>query len=255
MSEASTKAVAGFAVWAATYDQTIADEVQRYMGMPYAQVLRRVWEGLEVAPDACVLDVGTGTGALALAVAQQLTEGRVVAIDPTLEMLRRGQEHARCVGLADRLEFHCVPAERMPFPDASFDAVVSSIALHHSHVRDSLCEIARVLKPGGYLSIADPARNIRWDTPLALLMKPLLGLFYLVKKRSLTIMRAELDSMKQLFVKDEWEAMLREVGLEPLEVVEVPHPTSDWYSSMLFIRATKPVRTSTAWCEPECAGR
>lgn len=239
MGETTGKAVAGFAAWAATYDQTIANEVQKYMGMSYAEVLRRVIEAAEVEPGASVLDVGTGTGALALALARQLPTGHVTGVDPTAEMLQRAQRGARQAGLAESIEFHCAPAEALPFPDASFDAVVSSIALHHTQVRKSLREMVRVLKPGGRLSIADPARNPRWASVPGLVMKLCLGALYLLRKRSLTIVRAELDSMKQLFTKGEWEDMLREAGLHSVEVQEVPHPTSQWYSSMLFIRAGK----------------
>jgi len=239
MSETPSRAVAGFAAWAATYDQTVAEEVEKYSGMPYAEVLQRVCDAAGLAPGAQVLDVGTGTGTLALAVARQLAEGRVVGIDLTPPMLERATQNARRAGLADRIEFRCAPAEALPFPDASFDVVVSSIALHHTRVRESLREIARVLRPGGCLAAADMARNAKWETSLGFLVLPALALFYLATKRSLAMMRAEMAAYRQLFLRQEWEAMLQEVGLSGIEVQEYPHPTSEWYSSMLVIRASK----------------
>ncbi len=239
MSATASKAVAGFTEWAATYDQTVAREVEKYGGMPYAELLRRVIEAANVAPAEQVLDIGTGTGALALAIARQLDEGRLVGIDPTVEMLRRAQENAERLGLAGRVEFRRAAAEALPFPDASFDVVVSSLTLHHTQVLPSLCEIARVLKPGGRLAIADMARNVKLETTLGVLLRPLLALFYLIGKRSLAMMRAEVAAYGQMYGKEEWEAMLHKAGFQSAEIQENPHPTSQWYSSILIIRACR----------------
>lgn len=239
MNETTTPAVAGFTAWAATYDQTVAKEVEQYSGMPYAEMLQRVVEAANVAANAQVLDIGTGTGALALAVAQQLTEGHLVGIDPTGEMLRRAHENAQTAHLADRVEFRHASAEALPFPDASFDVVVSSLALHHTTVRQSLPEIARVLKPGGRLALADMAPNAKWKSGLGLLIPPLTILYYLFAKRSIAMMRAEMAALKQIFVKEEWETMLRQVGFASIEVQEFRHPTYQWYPGMVIIRANK----------------
>jgi ubiquinone/menaquinone biosynthesis C-methylase UbiE len=235
-----SKAVTGFSAWAATYDRTVAKEVEQYSGMPYTEMLRRVVEAANVAPNAQVLDVGTGTGTLALAIAERLTEGRVVGIDPTEAMLNRAREHARQAGLAGRIEFRAASVEALPFADASFDAIVSSIALHHTTVRKAVPEMVRVLKPGGRLAVADMSRNVRWESGLGLLILPLMAVYYLVTKRSIAMMRAEMAAYHQFFLKEEWEAMLRDAGLDPVEVQEFRHPTSQWYPSMLIIRADKP---------------
>lgn len=239
MSDASTRTVAGFTAWAATYDKTIAEEVEKYSGMSYTEVLRRVCEAARVAPGDRVLDIGTGTGALALALAQHLPEGLVTGIDPTAEMLRQAEKNAKSVGLAERVEFRCCQAEALPFSDASFDVVVSSIAMHHTTVPKSLQEIVRVLKPGGRLAIADMASNSKWESTFGGLVVPLLALYYLITKRSWTMMRAELAAYKQLYEKDEWEAMLQQAGLVSIAVQAFPHPTSEWFSGILIIQASK----------------
>ena len=239
MEQPVTEATAGFAAWAATYDETVAKEVEQYSGMPYAEMLRRVVEASQLAPGDRVLDVGAGTGTLTLLIAHELKDGHVVGIDPTPEMLNRARERARAAGMADRIEFRQAAAESLPFADASFDAVVSSIAMHHTTVRQSLREIARVLKPGGRLAIADMSRIAKFQGCLGLLLPPVTCLYYLLVKHSVPMMRAEMAALRQVYLKPEWEAMLRELGFGSIEVQEFHHPTSQWYPSMLVIRALR----------------
>jgi len=90
-----------------------------------------------------VLDVGCGEGQIAR-VAGYLGAARVVGIDPTWAQLsvarQRGGEPAYCRGIADSL----------PFPAASFDAVVACLVFEHIEaVDEALAEVGRVLKPGG----------------------------------------------------------------------------------------------------------
>lgn len=91
-----------------------------------------------------VLDLGGGTGALAVRLADALPAD-VTVLDPTPEMLAY-------VPASPRVHTVLGVAERMPFPDDAFDAVVISDAFHHFRDQDgAVREIARVLRPGGVL--------------------------------------------------------------------------------------------------------
>jgi arsenite methyltransferase len=118
------------------------------------------WRGSET-----VLDVGCGRGLLTTRVAKRLTTGKVIGID-----IWRGEDesgnsaeatwaNARAEGVADRIEIRDADARRLPFPDRSFDAVVSSWVLHNIEDADgraaALREITRVLRPGGSVGILD----------------------------------------------------------------------------------------------------
>ena len=103
--------------------------------------------------EARVLDVGCGAGHVSFAVAPQVHE--VVACDLSPEMLAVVAAAAHERGLANVATREGV-AERLPFPEASFDFVLSRYSAHHWGDFDAgLREIARVLKPGGVAAIVD----------------------------------------------------------------------------------------------------
>jgi ubiquinone/menaquinone biosynthesis C-methylase UbiE len=108
-------------------------------------------------PGDAVLDVGCGTGTLAMEVARRVgTTGRVVGVDPGAQQIARARSKAARRNLP--IEFQIGVIEQLPFPDQTFDVVLSTLMMHHLPAplkRQGLAEIARVLKPGGRLVIAD----------------------------------------------------------------------------------------------------
>ena len=104
-----------------------------------------------------VLDVGCGTGTLALEVARRVGRaGLVVGIDPSAEQITRARSKAARHNVP--VEFQIGVIEQLPFPDQTFDVVLSTLMMHHLPAplkRRGLAEIARVLKPRGRLIIAD----------------------------------------------------------------------------------------------------
>jgi SAM-dependent methyltransferase len=118
------------------------------------------WTGAEN-----VLDVGTGRGLLAIGAAKRLTTGRVVgldiwnAADLTGNTADNFLANAELEGVAERVEVRSADVRRMPFPDASFEIVLSNVCLHNiadAKGRAEACrEIGRVLRPGGVALISD----------------------------------------------------------------------------------------------------
>jgi demethylmenaquinone methyltransferase/2-methoxy-6-polyprenyl-1,4-benzoquinol methylase/phosphoethanolamine N-methyltransferase len=111
-------------------------------------------------PGERVLDVGCGTGDLALLAASQLgPHGVVRGIDASSEMIEVARAKARRARYPENaVQFQVEPVEQMSFPDASFDVFLSSLMLHHlpgDLKRLALAEIRRVLRPGGRIVIVD----------------------------------------------------------------------------------------------------
>ena len=110
---------------------------------------------MDVAADARVLDVATGTAAVAIELARH-SGCRVVGLDQSGEMLAEGRRRVEAAGLGDRIELVQGEAERLPFDDASFDGLTFTYLLRY--VIDplaTLAELARVVRPGGPVAMLE----------------------------------------------------------------------------------------------------
>lgn len=127
---------------------------------------QRLIDQLGPAPGQRILDLGCGTGTLALLVKERQPEAAVAGLDADPEMLWRAGEKAAAAGV--EVELSEGRSDAMPYGDGSFDAVVSTLFFHHLSrpVRDAtVAEILRVLVPGGELHVAD------WGRPADPLMR------------------------------------------------------------------------------------
>lgn len=110
-------------------------------------------EALGAAGGGRILDVACGPGAVAAALAVRARE--IVGLDATPAMLEQARRRCEAAGLSN-VRFEQGRAEALPFETASFDAVVTRIALHHCvDPVPVLAEMFRVLRPGGRAAIAD----------------------------------------------------------------------------------------------------
>jgi SAM-dependent methyltransferase len=107
-------------------------------------------------PGEHVLDLGSGAGTDSLVAAQMVgSEGRVVGIDMTSEMVAKARASAGEMGAAN-VEFLEGEAEQLPFEGTSFDAVISNGVIDLIPDKDAVfAELHRVLRPGGRLQLAD----------------------------------------------------------------------------------------------------
>jgi len=141
--------------------------------------------------------------------------GRVIGVDPGTEQIACARKKATRRNVP--IEFQIGVIEQLPFPDQTFDVVLSTLMMHHVPAplkRQGLAEIARVLKPGGHLVIADFTRK-QERTGLA------------------TRFHAGGSSMQKL------AAIVSDAGFEHLETEEMRPPRFSAFPGAGIVRAYK----------------
>ena len=119
---------------------------------------REVVQRANIQPYGYLLDLGAGTGDLATEAYRQQPYCYPIAADFTLEMMRVGMIRQG----ESRLNWSAADALKLPFPDQTFDAVISGFVLRNvSYIRQTLCEQYRVLKPGGRIVCLDTTQPNR----------------------------------------------------------------------------------------------
>lgn len=138
--------------WAQYYDFAV-----NITSLGHAGLLRKMTvDNASIQSGDNVLDVGCGTGEVALLAKTRAGDGKVYGIDPAPEMIAEARSKAARKKL--EVDFRVGVIESLPFPDSSMDVVTSSLMMHHlteDLKARGLAEIYRVLKPGGRLLIAD----------------------------------------------------------------------------------------------------
>ena len=117
---------------------------------------RDLVDGAGIAAGLQVLEIGCGTGNLALQIAERFPDAHVCGLDPDPRALTIARAKARRRGVA--VQWDEGSATDLPYPDASMDRVVSSLMFHHLEgiERDrALEEVRRVLRPDGQLHLVD----------------------------------------------------------------------------------------------------
>jgi SAM-dependent methyltransferase len=138
---------------AASYDIAAA-EFDRLSELFCGPLAMRLLDLARLQATDATLDVGTGTGLVALRAAARARNGSVIGIDHSSGMLEQADEKALRSGLKDVVSFRLMDAERLEFPDNSFDVVLSLYALFHfPEPLSAIKEMHRVLRPGGRLVI------------------------------------------------------------------------------------------------------
>ncbi|RKU35524.1 SAM-dependent methyltransferase [Candidatus Poribacteria bacterium] len=143
------------------------EEAEAYDAMDHSAVNAAFVESVVElgASEGHFLDLGTGPAQIPIFLAQSCPKIRITGIDLSVNMLALGERHVAEAGLADRIALECVDAKNLPYPDQSFDGVISNSIIHH--LPDPMAafqEISRVIRPDGLILIRDLMRP---DTPEA----------------------------------------------------------------------------------------
>jgi ubiquinone/menaquinone biosynthesis C-methylase UbiE len=106
-----------------------------------------------------ILDLGTGTAQIPIELCKRQLQVHVVAIDLAEHMLSVGRHNVAKAGFEERIQLQRCDAKKMPFADGAFDGVMSNSIVHHIPEPAAVfAEMARVVKPGGFLFVRDLLR-------------------------------------------------------------------------------------------------
>lgn len=188
----------------------------------------RIVELAAPARDDCVVDLGAGTGLLALALAPQVAE--VVAVDISERMLERLDERAATDGIRNLRTLEA-DLRRLPLPDESASLVVSNYAFHHlddAGKELALSEARRILRPGGRLIVCDMMfslslesrdRRLVLEKVMAMLKRGPAGVLRILKNAG----RVVAGRWEQPARPETWEKMLEARGFEDVRVELLEH--------------------------------
>ena len=193
---------------------------------------------VNMVPDAGAeraLDLGCGTGNLVSLLLERYPDMQIVGLDPSAGMREVGAERFRDL---PNVEIAEGDALAVPFPDGSFDLVLSSLALHHvpPERKPALAkEIARVLRYGGLFIHADPFCGVPGsaDDPRKardVIEKMTAKALYSLEHGAWNMMLGELKAIplvlqgegEYLVTVEEWQAVLRDAGFGGFEVRDIP---------------------------------
>ena len=138
--------------WIQSYDE----RMRTTQHLHYEETLSRVIEIAAVRQGDLILDIGTGTGNLAVKLLEKGCE--VIGLDPSTELLKMAEKKVIDWKGRFRIQLCKDPFLTIPFPEHTFNAVVSTFSIHHicdDEKRLSVREIKRTLKPNGQIIIGD----------------------------------------------------------------------------------------------------
>jgi ubiquinone/menaquinone biosynthesis C-methylase UbiE len=188
----------------------------------------RIVELAEPREDDVVVDLGAGTGLLALALAPRVQE--LVAVDISERMLGRLDDAAAADGI-DNVEPLVADLRRLPLEDESATLVVSNYAFHHLDDPGkelALAEARRILRPGGRLVICDMMfslsleardRRLLWEKVRALLRRGPAGVVRILRNAA----RVVAGRWEQPATPESWQEMLEARGFEQVRIELLAH--------------------------------
>lgn len=211
--------------------------VKKYLTILHAGFVETV---LNLSPsEGKFLDVGTGTGWIAIGVAKHNPNVKVTGVDLSDTMLKVAESNAQAEGVADRVRFIKGDAKDLPFTSEEFDAVFSHNMMHHLPDPPQLVlEMVRVAKPDGAIILRDLKRHSPLVTELHV---QLFGLTYnkMMKKEYR-------DSIRAALSEKEWQELFSQANI-PGGKLTKQFVTHMGIEKAALTRTTPPKTVPTPW--------
>ncbi len=201
----------------------------------YVETLEGMVGLIEKGDDACIMDLGCGTGNLIALLLDRFPHAEIAGVDPSPSMRERCEQR---FGGFSNVEIAGGDGLVIPHPDASFDYVLSSLALHHippEHKAANAAEIARVLVPGGNFIHADVFSGVPGppedpERARDIIQRVVAKALYSLEHGAYRMMIGELSALPRilrqegeyLVTVEEWMDILRGAGFTGFQVSGIP---------------------------------
>jgi ubiquinone/menaquinone biosynthesis C-methylase UbiE len=182
------------------------------------------WSDAGIAPGAPLLDLGTGTAQIPIALCQRDRQARVVAVDLAESMLDVARRNVARAGLVGRVTLARVDAKHLPYARESFAAVISNSIVHHiPEPRGVLAEGVRVARRGGLVFVRDLARPAN-DAQVAALVETYAADCNDHQRQLFD------DSLRAALSIEEMRALVIELGFDPATVAASSDRHWTWHA-------------------------
>lgn len=220
--------------WANSYDSDKVEIIRRDVGVPLEKFVDQILDHCQLNTGQSVIDVGTGTGLIAVSIAKRLSNDcNILGIDIADAMLEKAKIRIKEEGVERSVVLRKASALDIPVGDATQDLVVCVFTIRHMDIREALQEFMRVLKPVGRAVVVDLCAPQKWRSMPARILLPLFRVGLRLAGRNV---RAERRST--LLTASEWETLIGERQGQAVEVEEFPNKDEpDW----------KPGKVIVAW--------
>jgi len=215
--------IKAFTELAPRYERSVDAELKLFWGWDYAGFVDYIIDQIPINENDQVLDIATGTAVIPIKIMQKKILGStIVGLDITEAMLQRGNQKINAIDLTSSIRLACGNAMKMPFTQNSFDVVICVLATHHMDVPLMLSEMARMLKPGGRISVADVGGAAQWRKPwIQTILKLGAFVFYLLTE-NYTRAKSESNTIPNIRAAEEWRNFLEALGFSSLSIKKLP---------------------------------
>jgi ubiquinone/menaquinone biosynthesis C-methylase UbiE len=163
---------------------------------------------------------------------------RMTGLDLTYQMLKNGQAAIAAESPKTPVYLTCGSALCMPFCAGAFDLITCGLATHHMDLDILLSEVARVLAPGGRLTIADVGGSALFKIPGIKSVIRFLAFLYFRMTEGPARARVESGALPHIFTAEEWTSHLIQAGFNQVQVTRL-ETRRIWSPAPLVLRASK----------------
>lgn len=231
--------IEAFTELAPRYERVVDGELNRFWGWSYTEFVDRLIESTPIADGDTILDLATGTSVIPRRLVERVKKDlRIVGLDITARMLKRGKEKIDQDNANLNIHLTCGDAMVMPFSNESFNVVMCGLATHHMNVPRMLSEVRRVLKSGGRISLADAGGSSLWRLSVIKFIIRVAAFLYFLAVENISRAWAEAAAVSNIRTADEWESTLSELGFVDIQITILPSKRF-WVPSPLILEAIK----------------